>query len=757
MAVRYISPTGSGLMDGSSLENAGTLANLSKFITAAGPGGEVLLVADKGTYHPTGQISINTGGTVDAPVTIRGIDSMGNSMAADISGTRPEHWSTGQSEGSELFRLLGGANNLHFEDLSVHNVGNGVFRIGADISNLQIQHVNADNVYRFIENNVSGSATTATVSGLTVRDVDIDGYSKGAIHLKYDSHDILIEDVKANGGVASSDPYIAGVLIEGTAHDIVLRAVEMSNSDATGAANTYWNGDGFTTESGVYHVRFENTVASGNTDAGYDIKSSDTILVGAVAEDNNRSYRIWSDSVTLEDSSSITPTHSGGNAGVAHVWFGAGAAAIIDNFHFSDGTTLSTLFDMSKGGALLTLIDTDIPASYANLIWLLNGSLIDTLTSTPNLAPTDVTMTGGTVAENAAAGTLVATFTAIDPDTADQHSFSISGTHADYFKIVGNELHVKAGAGLDFETANHQDITVTATDQGGLSHSQTFSIGVTDMVEGGNGTAGDDVIIGTTGADALKGYAGNDSYLVNSSGDTVTELANAGIDTVTTTLAKYYLGANVENLTYGGSGTFYGGGNTLNNVMTGGSGADEMHGGVGYDTLKGGAGADLLYGDKHADTLDGGAGNDRLYGGDDDDKLLGGEGNDTLYGENGYDTLNGGAGIDNLYGGGGNDSFVFDTAPIPGNADFIRDFSVPGDTIRLDHNVFDQIQTLGKLAAGAFAHYQDVGDADDRIVYDQTNGKLFYDATGGAHDDAQLIATITNAPVDVTANDIFIF
>src|SRR5262245_13141240 len=88
MATLYISPTGSGLGDGSSIENAGTLANLNKFIAAAGPGGEVLLIADQGTYQRGTQLSITAGGTADAPVTIRGIDSNGNPMAAAINGTR---------------------------------------------------------------------------------------------------------------------------------------------------------------------------------------------------------------------------------------------------------------------------------------------------------------------------------------------------------------------------------------------------------------------------------------------------------------------------------------------------------------------------------------------------------------------------------------------------------------------------------------------------------------------------------------------
>jgi Ca2+-binding RTX toxin-like protein len=757
MAVCYISPTGCGLMDGSSPENAGTLSSLSKFIGQAGPGGEVLLIADQGTYHPMGQISITNGGMAGAPVTIRGIDSAGNPMDADISGTRPENWTSGQSEGSELFRLLDGADNLHFQDLDISNVGNGAFRIGADLANLTIDHVDAANVYRFIENNVSGTATTASVTGLTLKDIDIAGYAKGAIHLKYDSHGVLIENVTANGNVATSDPYIAGVLIEGTAHDIVLRGVEMSNSKAVGSAGSYWNGDGFTTESGTYNIRFENTVSRGNTDAGYDLKSSDTVLVNAVAEENNRSFRIWSDSVTLEDSLSLNPTHSGGIGGIAHVWLGAGASAVLDNFQFSDGLLPSTLFDLSKGGADLTLIDTPIPDAYASLVWLLNGSVIEEITTPVNLAPTDITVTGGSVAENAVAGTWVATLSAVDPDSNDQHAFTLSGTHADYFEIVGNEIHVRAGAVLDFETAAQHDLTVTATDQGGLSHSEAVSITVRDMVEGGNGTAGNDVIAGTTGADALRGFAGNDSYTVNNSGDVVTEQLDQGIDSVTTTLWKYALTYNVENLTYAGSSNFTGTGNSLANAITGGNGGDTLHGMDGNDIIKGGAGDDLIYGDKQCDILDGGTGNDRLYGGDYSDQLMGGEGNDYLTGEDGHDTLNGGSGSDILIGGAGNDSFVFDRAPLPGNADFIRDFSVPGDTIRLDHAAFDQLGPIGKLDTAAFAHWDDAAAADDRILYDRQTGSLYYDASGGAHDDAQLIVTLSNLPADLAADDVFVF
>ena len=99
------------------------------------------------------------------------------------------------SEGNELFRLLSGANNLVFEDLTTRNFGNGVFRAGADISNLTICDVDASNVARFLENYASGTATSATVSGLTVENVNVTGYSRSVIRLQYDTHDVQIDNV----------------------------------------------------------------------------------------------------------------------------------------------------------------------------------------------------------------------------------------------------------------------------------------------------------------------------------------------------------------------------------------------------------------------------------------------------------------------------------------------------------------------------------------------------------------------------------
>ena len=65
------------------------------------------------------------------------------------------------------------------------------------------------------------------------------------------------------------------------------------------------------------------------------------------------------------------------------------------------------------------------------------------------------------------------------------------------------------------------------------------------------GNSAANVLSGGAGVDTMLGGAGDDTYVVDDVGDVVTEQANAGIDTVQSSLT-YTLGANVENLTLTG-------------------------------------------------------------------------------------------------------------------------------------------------------------------------------------------------------------
>ena len=131
------------------------------------------------------------------------------------------------------------------------------------------------------------------------------------------------------------------------------------------------------------------------------------------------------------------------------------------------------------------------------------------------------------------------------------------------------------------------------------------------------GNVGDNVLDGGVGNDAMIGGAGNDTYMVDAVGDVVTEGANAGTDTVQSSVA-YTLGVNVENLSLTGSGNINATGDTLDNTLTGNAGnnilsggtGSTMYGGLGNDALIGGAGDDVfIYASGHGlDSVNGSTG-----------------------------------------------------------------------------------------------------------------------------------------------------
>jgi parallel beta-helix repeat protein len=118
------------------------------------------------------------------------------------------------------------------------------------------------------------------------------------------------------------------------------------------------------------------------------------------------------------------------------------------------------------------------------------------------------------------------------------------------------------------------------------------------------GTAGDDFLDGTKNGEEMRGLAGNDTYIVNHSGDKVIEKANEGTDDHVKSFITYTLTDNVEHLTLMGASAINGYGNALNNKLTGNSA---------NNVLKAFAGDDILDGGLGADSMDGGDGNDTYF------------------------------------------------------------------------------------------------------------------------------------------------
>lgn len=356
MATLYVSPTGSGDRSGSSWSNAATINALDRLVDAAGPSGQVLLRADAGDYRVTEPIVIMNGGGTGRPVVIRGVAMDGNAMHATITGSRPADWSDGDKRGNELFKLLDGADNLKFMDINVENTG-VAFRAGADISRITIDDVDAQNVARFFDNWASSGEISATVTRLTIRDVEVTGFSEGAIRLRYDTNGVTIRDVHGDAAGQLGDKWISGVQLEGTVHDVLIDQSSMRGAQSTGGASSYWNGDGYAAERGVYQLRIEDSVARGNTDAGFDLKSSDTVLVRTLSENNGRNYRFWG-AAELIDSIGLNPKARGGSSSQNQVWLASGADVLIDGSQFRDSSRRTIAFEGK--GAVVAFDDVDV-------------------------------------------------------------------------------------------------------------------------------------------------------------------------------------------------------------------------------------------------------------------------------------------------------------------------------------------------------------------------------------------------------------
>ncbi len=114
------------------------------------------------------------------------------------------------------------------------------------------------------------------------------------------------------------------------------------------------------------------------------------------------------------------------------------------------------------------------------------------------------------VSEDAATGATVATMGANDPDAGDSVSYSIVGD-SDEFEIVGNKIQVKAGAGLDFETASSHEVTIRATDADGLTYDETVTIGVGDANDAPIAEAGANQVVEEGGAVTLDATGSTDA------------------------------------------------------------------------------------------------------------------------------------------------------------------------------------------------------------------------------------------------------
>ncbi len=305
--------------------------------------------------------------------------------------------------------------------------------------------------------------------------------------------------------------------------------------------------------------------------------------------------------------------------------------------------------------------------------------------------------------------------------------------------------------------ANVENLSLAATagaidGTGNALNNRLEGNGYANTLRGGDGNdqlfglAGNDVLDGGAGLNFLSGGVGDDVYIVDDNGDTLTEAAGQGNDTVESSIG-YALGANVENLTLRGSADINATGNALDNILEGNAGNNLLFGGAGADKMRGGQGDDSYVVDQAGDSVAelAGEGEDTVQSaisytlGDNFEHLIldpsslaidasGNALDNVLRGNASANRLDGSLGADRMSGGGGDDVYVVDNS-----ADMVFEAAAEGvDTVesRVSFVLGDNVDNL--VLAPTVESLDGTGNALDNILRGNAGSNAL---SGGAGND----------------------
>ena len=568
--------------------------------------------------------------------------------------------------------MLGGAGNDTYAvdaatDVVTENANEGTdtvetlvtYTLGANVENLTLAGASTINgTGNTLSNVITGNAANNSISGGDGNDTLVGGLGNDTLvgGLGNDTYviDVATDTVTESSSTGGVDTVISAL----SAYTL---GTNVENLTLTGIANI--NGTGNTLANYITGNSGNNSIngSSGNDtlDGG---AGSDTLIGGS----GDTTFIVDSLADVVSDTSST------------------GTNTVISSVTFTLGANLERL----------TLVGTDTINGTGNtLANLLIGNAADNVLNGGTGVIAD-TLDGGAGSDTMIGGA------GNDTYTVDSLGDVITENTAEGTDVVNSTLSNYTLA------ANVENLVLTGTDNiNGTGNTLNNNI---------TGNSGDNVLDGGLGNDTLTGGLGNDTYVIDSASDSVVEAANAGTDTVLSSLAAYTLGSNVENLTLNGTANINGTGNTLANIITGNVGNNAISGGTGADTLAGGAGDDSYTVDNVGDVIieNGSEGTDSVTssvaytlsanvenltltagltgtGNASNNILIGNSSANTLTGLEGNDSLDGGTGNDTLIGGAGDDTYTVNVATdvVTENADEGVDTVLSAATYTLSANV----------------------------------------------------------------------
>ncbi len=207
-----------------------------------------------------------------------------------------------------------------------------------------------------------------------------------------------------------------------------------------------------------------------------------------------------------------------------------------DAVNFEMGPSLSIKFKPTISGDFetkasysLTLTVTDMDNITLSKTFTLN--ILDA-----NDAPTSVSITGGSAAENSA-GANFGTLTTTDQDASDTFTYTVTGgTDAASFEIGSNNiLKFKSTVAANFESKSSYSVIVTSTDAGSNTYAETLTVSITNVNEAPAFTTSSTASAAENGTAVLTAAAsdpesGSLTYSLGSGNDTTKfSITSAGV------------------------------------------------------------------------------------------------------------------------------------------------------------------------------------------------------------------------------------
>lgn len=327
----WLSVSGSGKMDGTSIENAYSAKKGRSSDYAQHCWNQT---SEDGTmYVLEGDYSIQNGAFWQLRITK---DNDGSSDKKQykrliglgdvhLSGPRPSYSPDTSSQGGTWIEIKSQASYVLIDHFSIDHVENGILATEGGNQFFKFKNLHFQDTRQNIL--IYGHSSCSSIEHCPIpreklsRQMKLENitgirYSKRHIRLGKGLSDVLVDHSYADAAYLDGD-FAVGFDVENPAWNIEFRNSTARRNLYSGSE--YWNGDGFKAENETLDIRWINCSAFDNADGGFDIKTKNAYMENILALRNSRNIRIWHSAELFKVNASFSKYHGGMGSG-AGLW-----------------------------------------------------------------------------------------------------------------------------------------------------------------------------------------------------------------------------------------------------------------------------------------------------------------------------------------------------------------------------------------------------------------------------------------------------